>query len=270
MVSISEVFDSSPLTGFRKLRMQSQSTIDDILKQVEECWENGQPPNLRSLLLLLPKETPAKEYAEVAIIDLQNRWKSGQQPLGTAEYLTLIPQQLPPAVAAMILCQEFDSRNRFGDCPTRAELCSQYRDLQADFLRIVERETRDTAEWPWIIVQAADSEVKVPLDRPIRAGRQSDAGQRPWSLIAGDFEHQLVLCEMSNNKLSRQQLALQLVKPDTVRVRNCSRNRAIGIRGKLPLDAGQEADFRLDRQINIHLFDSHYLQILKHSVSHSR
>jgi len=249
--------------------MHSKFTIDEVLEQLEVGWLAGQPPALRSLMLLLPSDTPAEDYAEVAITDLQHRWTRDQKPCSTEEYLALIPTPLPTAVAATILCQEFDLRNRYGDCPTRKELCAKYTGLQADFLRIVERETRDTADWPWVILQTPDGEVRVVFDRPIRAGRQSDVGQRPWSLLAGDFEHQLILCEMSNNKLSRQQLSLQLVKPDTVQVRNCSRNRAIGIRGKSPLDAGQATEFRLDRQINIHLYDSHYLQILKRPAGHS-
>lgn len=250
--------------------MSSRLTIDDVLDQVENCWKAGQSPNLRSLLCQLPQETPPEDYAEVAIVDLQHRWQKQQTPRRTEEYLTLIPCSLPPSVAASILCQEFDLRNRFGDCPTRKDVCSQYPELQADFLRIVERETRETADWPVIVVQTSDSEIRVPLDRPVRAGRQSDAGQRPWSLISDDFEHQLVLCEMANNSLSRQQLAMQLIKPDTVSVRNCSRNRAIGVRGKTPLDAGRVAEYRLDRQINIHLFDRHYLQILKRPSAQSQ
>lgn len=247
--------------------MSSQLTIDDVLDQVETCWKAGQPPNLRSLLVQLSPETSAEQYAEVAIVDLQHRWIGGHTPRGTEEYLTLIPCSLPFPVAASILCQEYDLRNRLGDCPTRHDVCSQYPDLRSDFLRMVEREIRDTAEWPLVVLQTGDRELTVALDRPVRAGRQSDASQRPWSLIPGDFEHQLVLCEMSNNKLSRQQLSLQLVRPGTVSVRNCSRNRAIGIRGKAPLDAGEVVEYRLDRQINIHLFDGHYLQIRKRTPS---
>lgn len=270
MVTISSDFNCSSHSECRGHRMNPLLTIDDVLEQVEADWRSGQPPNLRSLLQQLPDDTPHEDYAEAAIIDLQNRWKRGAPPCSTEEYAGMIPVRLRPAVAATILCHEFDLRNRLGDCPTRGDLCTQYPHLQSDFLRIVDHEIRETADWPVIVIQNGDSEVRVALDRPIRAGRQSEASHRPWSLVKGVLEHQLILCEMSSNKLSRQQLLLQLVKPDTVRVQNCSGNRALGVRGKPSLDAGQVAEYRMDRQIKIHLCDDHYLQIRKQAGEQSQ
>jgi hypothetical protein len=236
--------------------MHQHSTGEQLLEELEHRWKLGQMPDVLEYLQRLAPNESDDLLADFAITDMQWHWRSGLRSVKcTAEYLRMMPRSLHPAAAARILCHEFAERNRHGDCPTRRDLCDEYPELHEYFLKLVNSEIRDSVEWPEVVLRhEPDLLLRVPLDRPVSAGRQATSEERPWSVITGAFEHQIVLCEMFDPRLSRKQLYFRLIAPNTVQIRNCSTSRAIRIRGGTPLDHGTTANYGLNRPVTVHLF----------------
>lgn len=238
---------------------------EDLLKMVDDQWRAGRVPDLQSLVNQVSMGDPDEVIPELLMIDMEWRWKTSlpECRVDLRHYDALLRQPLPLIARARLLCREFGIRNRWGDCIGRQEICERHPDLKELFLRHVEKEIRDIAEWPTVSVIANGQKlISRPLDRLITAGRQTSVAQSPWTFQTFDFTHHLVLCEMRDPSLSREQLEIRLCANRRVSIQNMSRSRAIAI-GELnvAIDAGQTHICDAGKTVTIHLLSSHSIRV---------
>lgn len=256
-------------TFFWNLLVDLPQSDEALLGIVDDHWKVGRVPDLRFLIEHVASGDPDEVIPELIMTDMEWRWKSrhSDHHWDLRTYDALLSESLSLQVRARILCREFGIRNRWGDCIGRKELCERHPDLKDLFLRLVEKEIRDIAEWPIISVRS-NGEVltSTRLDRVTTAGRQAGPSQTPWSIQTSDFTQHIVLCEMHNPALSRDQLEIQLSPDRMIRIRNTSRSRALAVRSnRTAIDAGQSSLYSLDRPIRIHLFNG--FEIVVHRPS---
>ena len=254
------------LSSFGALDMTTSAMQMDPVDEFERLWQNQHVvPDLFQIICRLPPDTKENDIAEMVITDLCRRWAhvDPQLRLGLADYDSRLPMQLSHESRARILCWEFAVRNQYGDCISREQISKRYPDLEKDFLAHVAAEIDEVVDWPSVQILNKETVIQdVQLDRPITAGRQADSQQRPWTVQTDDYTHHLVLCDQMNPALSRRQLTIRMESPGTVQIQNTSSARAIAIRGKQPLDAGESAVFELKRVLNIHLYEGYDIRII--------
>ena len=262
-------FDQTPslpeLMFLRKHQVKIPQSDEALLRMVDEQWKAGCVPDLQLLVDRVSPGDPDDVIPELVMMDMEWRWKTCQPEfrVDLRYYDSSLRQPLPMTSRATILCREFGIRNRWGDCISRQEICERHPDLRELFLRNVEKEIRDIAEWPTVsVIWDGQRMISKPLDRVITAGRQTSATQVPWTFYTSDFAHHLVLCEMQDPSLSREQLEIRLSTDRRILIRNTSRSRAIAFRKiKVVIDAGQTHICEVRQPITIHLLKSHSLLI---------
>lgn len=240
---------------------------EDLLQLVDDQWKAGCIPDIQFVISRVSSGAPGDVIPELVMMDMEWRWRSGKQKhyLILSDYERLLQPPLPLISRARILCREFGIRNRWGDYVSRKELCERHPDLRDLFIRFVDHEIRDIAEWPTIsIIQDDQTIVSRPLDRLVTAGRQASPNQKPWSIQTYDFSHHLVLCEMLNPSLSREQLEIRMRPDHQILIQNTSRSRSIAIpSSRLAINAGQTHICGMTNPIRIHLFGGNSLLIQK-------
>ena len=265
MLRFSESLSLAVPPFFRKILVDLSQADEALLKIVDDHWKAGQIPDLLFLIKHISPGDPDDVIPDLMVMDMEWRWKSSQQEnrWDLRQYDALLKQPLSSLIRARILCREFGIRNRWGDCIGRKEICDRHPDLRELFLLHVEKEIRDIAEWPIISIVVNGEEIaSKQLDRVITAGRQAFSAQTPWTIQTFDFSHHLVLCEMRNPSLSREQLEIRLCADRMISVSNTSRSRAVAIRSSnVAIDAGQSQLCSLAKPIRIHLFGGYDLMI---------
>jgi len=242
---------------FRKILVGLPPSDAAILDVVDSSWKAGRIPDLRAMIDTVAEGDPDQVIPDLLMIDMEWRWKSGRPEVfrDLRDYEALLQHPLSLRARAKVLCREFGIRNHWGDCISRQQICGRHPELTELFLKLVEKEIQDIAEWPqFSLLQHGKPIASKPLDRPITAGRQASSTQTPWSMHSSDFCHHLVLCEMQNPILSREQLELRLCPGRIVSIRNTSKSRAIAIRSnRVVIDAGQSYQCSVERPVRIHL-----------------
>jgi hypothetical protein len=232
-----------------------------LAELIEDAWKAGRTPDLRTLLDSVAENDPERVIPDLIMIDMEWRWKSGNPQLyrDLRDYEAILNAPLSTTDRAMVLCREFGIRNRWGDCLSRKQLCERHPELADLFLRNVNKEIRDIADWPKVsLLRHGMPIASTNLDRPVTAGRQSSSIEVPWSILTSDFHHHLVLCDMDNPQLSREQLELTLLPEQIISIRNTSASRAISVRSsRTAIDAGQTYLCGLEKPILIHLIGHH-------------
>lgn len=240
---------------------ESHVKLNDLFENFENAWNSGHVPDVFEFL----KGVSAEDFEEAALeliqIDMERRWKK-QQPqlqLELSSYLTAISQTLSPDALIELICSEFCIRNTYGDCVSRTTVLHRYGHLGKRLHEELETACT-TLSFPVVSIMLNGMVVfSVNLDRVVVAGRQSHSSQKPWTISTAPEQHRLILCESSDPGLSRNQLELFRVSPETVRVRNTSTNRALAVRSCPPLDAGQSEVYRIP--VFIHLGGTRYLRV---------
>lgn len=242
---------------FRKILVDLPTSDVDLLDVVDNLWKEGRSPDLKLLLDSVAENDPAQVIPDLIMTDMEWRWKSGRPELfrDLRDYEVLLRKPLTDKQRAKVLCREFGIRNRWGDCICRQQLCSRHPELTELFIKHVAKEISDIAEWPEInLLQQGTPIATTAFDRLVTAGRQASLAQTPWSLTSFDFFHHIVLCELQNPMLSREQLEFRYLSGQTISIRNTSRSRAIAIRSnKVVIDAGQSHQCSIEKPVRIHL-----------------
>lgn len=245
--------------------MKITPQVHELLDQLDAEWQKRErPPDLSAFLGELSATEPHCSVAELVISDLHWRWRFGQiaERRHYSDYALLLPPDFSDRERARILCHEFAVRCRWGDCPTRQQICEQFPELQSLFLEYVEEESAELIDWPTVtLTQGEKTLFSVSLDRPIRAGRQVSRQQRVWHITSSVFEHFIVLCGKSSPLLSRYQLEIRLAGHKQVQVTNPSHNRAILVSGKSRLEAGAKTVLSLEQQVGIQLTEGYQICI---------
>lgn len=255
---------------FRKILVDLPPTDEALIEFVEDRWKSGQIPDLRTVIGSVSPDDPDRVIPEIIMIDMEWRWKSTRPELqrDLRDYESLLAQPMSAKDRAKVLCREFGIRNRWGDFIPRDQLCLRHPDLRDLFVKSVDKEIRDIADWPEIrILQQGRTIASARLDRLVTAGRQSSTDQTPWSVLTFDFSHHLVLCEMLNPQLSREQLEFRLLSPKLISIRNASRSRAVAIRSsRTAIDAGQVCQCTLEKPVRVHLIGEYDI-LVAHSAA---
>ncbi|MBL8817764.1 MAG: hypothetical protein JNL58_17190 [Planctomyces sp.] len=238
---------------------ESHVNLNDLCEDFEDAWNSSHVPDVFEFLKRASTEDLEQAALELIPIDMERRWKKQQIPLELSSYLTAFSQALAPDALIELICSEFCIRNTYGDCISRTTILQQYGHLGKRLHDELEKASANLS-FPFVSIMlngVVASSVK--LDRVVTAGRQNHLSQKPWSSSSAPDRHRLILCEASDPSLSRNQLEVIRVSPDTIRVKNTSSNRALAVRGCPPLDAGQSDLYRLP--VFIHLGASRYLRV---------
>ncbi len=241
---------------------ESHVNLNDLCEDFEDAWNSNHIPDVFEFLKRASEEDFEQAALELIQIDMERRWKKQQPqlPLELSSYLTAISQTLSPNALIELICSEFCIRNTYGDCISRTTILQQYGHLGERLHNELERASANLS-FPIVSIMLNGVVAStVNLDRIVVAGRQSHSSQKPWSSVSAPDRHRFILCEASDPSLSRNQLELIRVSPDTIRATNTSSNRALAVRGCPPLDAGQSDTYRLP--VFIHLGASRYLRVI--------
>lgn len=257
MLPSAQTLDLAMPTFFRKILVDLPHSDEALIDFVEDRWKTGQIPDLKTVVESVSPGDPDRVIPEIIMVDMEWRWKSTRPELqrDLRDYDLLLRQPMSAKDRARVLCREFGIRNRWGDFVPRDQLCVRHPELKDLFVKFVDKEIRDIADWPEIrLLQQGRTIATAHLDRLVTAGRQSSSDQTPWSVLTFDYSHHLVLCDMQNPQLSREQLEFRLISQKRISIRNASRSRAVAIRSsRTAIDAGQVCQCTLEKPVRIHL-----------------